>query len=136
MASGKGRSASRVSKKTASVLLDESQRPLFGSVADARASAPKQKGEEPQKREMYTEDEHIDYLRLLGYPAWLIPGTDERQAMLKTFIDTYHGYEPIHQRQLIEWQSEYNRHYRPRSDGNTAQDRGGTRSESVSDVPF
>lgn len=136
MANGKGKSKSRVNKKTASVLLDENQRPLFGSVVDARASAPKRKGEEPQKRERYTESEHIAYMRLLGYPAWLIPGTDERQAVLMTFIDNYHGYEPIHLRQLTEWQSEYNRHYHPRSDGNTAQDRGGTRSESMSDVPF
>lgn len=136
MASGKGKLTSRVSKKTASVLLDEARRPLFGSVADSRAAVPKQKGEEPQKRERYTEPEHIAYMRLLGYPEWLIPGTDERQAMLKNFIDNYHGYEPIHLRQLNDWQTEYNRHYHPRADGNTTVNRGGARAEAVSDVPF
>lgn len=92
-------------KRTVSVSLDATGRPLFGGSVKTVAP-PRQKGEEKTRRIAYTRAEHAAYLKLLGRPAWLIPGTPERRAMLKSFIDNFHGYEPIHYRQLHEWEEE------------------------------
>lgn len=92
-------------RKTATVSLDATGRPTFGSTVK-QTPPPKQKGEEKQRKVAYTVAEHAAYLRSLGLPAWLVPGTPERMAMLKTFIQNFNGYDPIHYRQLHEWEAE------------------------------
>jgi len=109
MASGKVRKTSRATRTTSNVSLDEQGRPQFGlqkQIEVSNAAAPRQRGSEKMRASRYSLEEHIAYMKVLGYDPIMIPGTPERRALLERFIADYHGYEPAHKRQLESWQRE------------------------------
>lgn len=93
--------------------LDSSGVPQFGTLKPPppTMSVPKPIGDGKPKR-IATLAEHAAYLKLLGYPEWLIPGTPARLDKLQSFLDESRPIEPQDYRQRDRWQEEINRYGR------------------------
>lgn len=98
---------SRIEQKTSTASLDESGKPVFGTVkSNKRAPTKKAEKRESPKKESHTLEEHVAYLKLIGHdPIW-IPGTPEYIRTITTWIEKSKPYTPAENRQLENWRKD------------------------------
>lgn len=80
--------------------------PVFGTLKPERPPTVKEAKRETTKREYPTLEEHIAYLKLLGYDAIWIPCEPEYLATLNEWIEAARPFTPAEHRQLEHWRKE------------------------------